>query len=116
MFRLILALVVILVLAIFALSNRQDVALGFWPTDYTTQVPLAVAVLVGMAVAFFLGAAIVWVDHLGLGRRARRAEAAARRLQAQLAEAEMRQKTPVFAGRSLVDSRLPAPVLPPPEN
>jgi len=116
MFRLIPALILILILALFALSNRQDVSVGFWPTDYTTQVPLAVAILVGMALAFVFGAAIVWIDHLGLGRRARRAEATVRRLQAQLAEAEMRQAVPAYAARSLSDARRPEPVLPPPES
>jgi putative membrane protein len=116
MFRLIPALILILILAVFALSNRQAVTLGFWPTDYTTQVPLAVAILVGMGVAFLLGAALVWVDKLGLGRRARRAEASVRRLQAQLAEAQTRPTPPAYAGRGLADLRRPEPVLPPPES
>ena len=116
MFRLIPALILILILAIFGLSNRQPVTLGFWPTDYTTQVPLAVAILVGMAVAFVLGAGIVWVDHLGLGRRARRAEANVRRLQAQLADAEARPIAPAYASSGLPSLRRPEPVLPPPES
>ncbi len=116
MLRLIPALILILILAIFALSNRQDVTLGFWPTDYTTQAPLAVAILVGMAGAFILGAAIVWLDKLGLRRRARRAEASVRRLQAQLSEAEARRTPPAYAGRGLADLRRPEPVLPPPER
>jgi uncharacterized integral membrane protein len=115
MVRLIPAFILILILAIFALSNRQAVTIGFWPTDYTTQVPLAVAILIGMGVAFVLGAAIVWLDHLGLGRRARRAEKSVRRLEAQLAEAEMRLKTPPYAAR-LPDPRHPEPVLPPPDR
>jgi uncharacterized integral membrane protein len=111
MLRAIPALVVVLVLVLFALSNEQPVTLGFWPTDYATQVPLSVAILVGMAAAFFLGAAIVWVDKLGLGRRARRAEAAVARLQAQLAEAEMRQRTPIATARDFPEPRLPEPVM-----
>ena len=97
MFRLIPALIVVLILVVFALSNREAVSLGFWPTDYTAQIPLSAAILVGMAVAFFLGAAVVWVEHLGLRRRARRAENAVSRLQAQLAEAELRQAQPSLA-------------------
>lgn len=123
MFRLIPAVMIVLILVLFALSNRQDVTLGFWPTDYAAEVPLSAAILVGMAVAFFLGAAVVWIDHLGLGRRARRAEAAVARLQAQLAETEMRQKPPILSARDLTDeSRLPEPAvavrapLPPPEG
>jgi uncharacterized integral membrane protein len=116
MIRLIPPLILILILAVFALSNRQDVTLGFWPTDYTTQVPLAVAVLVGMAIAFVLGAGVVWVDHIKLGRRQRRAEASVRRLQAQLAQAEARQTTPTYARRGVSELRRPEPVLPPPER
>ena len=116
MLRLIPALILILILALFALSNRQDVTLGYWPTDYTTQVPLAVAILVGMAVAFLFGAGIVWLDKLGLGRRARRAEAQVRRLQAQLADAETRPASSTYTGLGLTDARRPEPVLPPPES
>jgi putative membrane protein len=116
MLRLIPALVVILILALFALSNRQDVTLGLWPTDYAAQLPLSGAILIGMAVAFFLGAAMVWIDHLGLGRRARQAEAQVARLQAQLAQAELRQTEPAFTGQGAIAARRPEPVLPPPES
>ena len=91
MIRLIPALVFVLLLVLFALSNRQDVALGFWPTDYVAEVPLSVAILVGMALAFLVGASIVWVQTVGLRRRARRAEALVSRLQAQIATTELRQ-------------------------
>jgi lipopolysaccharide assembly protein A len=113
MFRLIPALIVVLILVVFALSNREAVSLGFWPTGYNAQVPLSAAILVGMAVAFFLGAATVWLEHLGLRRRARRAEAAVSRLQAQLAEAELRRTPPSFA-RPLSDE-VTRPALAPPE-
>jgi putative membrane protein len=115
MLRLIPALILILIMAIFELSNRQDVTIGFWPTDYTTQVPLGVAVLVGMAIAFVLGAGLVWLDKIGLGRRARRAEASVRRLQAQLADVQARRTPPAYA-QGLSDLRRPEPVLPPPER
>jgi lipopolysaccharide assembly protein A len=91
MMRLIPALVFVLLLVLFALSNRQDVAIGFWPTDYVTEIPLSVAILVGMALAFLVGASIFWLQTLGLRRRARRAEALVSRLQAQIATTELRQ-------------------------
>jgi uncharacterized integral membrane protein len=122
MLRLIPALILILILVLFALTNRQDVTLGFWPTDYTAEVPLSVAVLVGMAVAFFLGAAMVWIDKLGLRRRARRAEAAVIRLKAQLTEAEQRPRPAFSANRNLPEPRLPESLgsgrspLPPPQR
>jgi putative membrane protein len=122
MLRLIPALILVLVLIIFGLSNRQAVTLGFWPTDYAATIPLSVAILIGMAIAFVLGAAIVWLDHLGLGRRARRAEAQVARLQAQLAQAELRAQPPIIASRDLPPIRVPVPAgapstpLPPPEG
>jgi uncharacterized integral membrane protein len=111
MLRLIPALVVVLILVLFALSNRQDVSLGFWPTDYAVQAPLSVAILLGMGLAFFLGAALVWIDKLGLRGRARRAEAKVARLQAQLAEMEMRNTPPVATARGLPEPRLPEPMM-----
>ncbi|GAB0119267.1 LapA family protein [Acidisoma sp. 7E03] len=110
MLRLIPALILVLVLAIFGLSNRESVTLGFWPTAYAVVLPLSVAVLVAMAIAFFLGAAVVWLDHLGLGRRARRAEAEVRRLQAQLALAEQRRQPPIVRADTLPT------VVPPPSS
>lgn len=95
MLRLIPALILVLILIVFGLSNRDAVTLGFWPTDYAVVLPLSVAVLAAMAVSFLLGAAIVWLDHLGLRRRARRAEAEVRRLQAQLTQAEARRQPPI---------------------
>ena len=121
MLRLIPALILVLILIVFGLSNRETVTLGFWPTDYAASLPLSVAILIGMALAFLLGALIVWLDHLGLGRRARRAEAQVRRLQAQLAEAELRQAPPMMPVTVMPPARTPvmagtvsAP-LPPPE-
>jgi uncharacterized integral membrane protein len=107
MLRLIPALVIVLILVLFALSNRQDVTLGFWPTDYAVQAPLSVAILLGMAVAFFLGAALVWLDKLGLRGRARRAEAQVMRLQTQLADMEGRLNRPIDSARGLPEPRLP---------
>jgi putative membrane protein len=118
MLRLIPALILVLILIVFGLSNRDSVTLGFWPTDYSVVLPLSIAVLVAMAVAFLLGAGIVWLDHLGLGRRARRAEAEVRRLQAQLTQAEARRQPPIMpapspvpvSARSLPAVTAPAPL------
>jgi lipopolysaccharide assembly protein A len=84
--RLIIAIPLLIILVVFALSNTEPVRLGFWPTGLALDVPLSVAVLVGMAVAFLLGALIVWVGELGQRRRARRAEHVARLLEEQVRE------------------------------
>ena len=68
----------------FALSNKQAVQLGFWPTDLSVVVPVSLAVLCIAGVFFLFGAFMSWGGTLAARNRARRAEARARQLQAQL--------------------------------
>jgi lipopolysaccharide assembly protein A len=96
--RLLIALPLLLVLVLFALSNREPVPLRFWPTDYTLVLPLSLAVLGGMAVAFLAGALLVWISALAQRRRARQAEQTVRLLEAQVQE---------------LKARLPQPLMPP---
>jgi len=77
--RLILFVPLAAVVILFAVSNRQPVELRLWPFDITWTAPLSLAVLVPAAVAFLLGAGIVWLADLPARRRGwsarRRAEA-----------------------------------------
>src|SRR3984957_5359742 len=84
MLFLIVTFVVCLPLVLFALSNTEIVRLGLWPTDYGIDVHLSIAILVAMAIAFLLGALVVWMSELSQRRRARRAERTVRQLEAQL--------------------------------
>lgn len=77
---------------LFALSNRQPVSLGIWPLDLTWQVSLSVAVLAVAALAFVLGALMVWFTSLGHRRRARRADAEIRKLEKELVGFRARDK------------------------
>ena len=72
MLRLLIALPILLIFALFALSNPGAVRLGLWPTDLSIEVPISLAVLVAAAVAFFLGALVLWTSLLGARMRARR--------------------------------------------
>jgi uncharacterized integral membrane protein len=92
--RLIIAIPLLLLLVLFALSNTREVALTLWPTDYSLELPLSLEILGGMALAFFLGAVIVWVSAVGQRRRARRAEHAVRLLEAQVQELKSRIPSP----------------------
>jgi uncharacterized integral membrane protein len=94
MLFLIVTLVLSLPLVLFALSNSGIVRLGLWPMDYSLDVHLSLAILVAMAIAFLLGAFVVWVSELGQRRRARRAERTVRLLEAQI-EA-LTARTPAF--------------------
>ena len=88
--RLLIALPLLLLLVLFALSNRQPVSLHIWPTDYAATLPLSLAVLGSMAVAFLAGGLLVWVSELVQRRRARRAEQTVRLLEAQVQELKAR--------------------------
>jgi uncharacterized integral membrane protein len=86
----IVAIILCFPLVLFALSNTEVVRLGLWPTDYGIDVHLSIAILAGMAIAFLLGAFVVWISELGQRRRARRAERTIRLLEAQIVELQAR--------------------------
>jgi uncharacterized integral membrane protein len=71
---------------LFALSNPEEVGLRLWPLDLVLVAPLSLAVLAVAGLAFLLGAAIASASSLPLRRRLRRAEQAARRMEAELHE------------------------------
>jgi uncharacterized integral membrane protein len=98
--RVLIAAPLLLLLALFALSNSQTIRIGLWPTDVSLESPLSIAVLVAMAAAFLLGALMLWGEVFAARRRARRAEYTQRLLEAQVQE---------------LRARLNGPALPPPE-
>lgn len=88
--RLVFAAPFLLILVLFALSNTQPVALAFWPTELDLRLPLSLAVLAAMAIAFVAGGLLVWSEALRQRRRARRAETAVKLLEARLLEEKPR--------------------------
>jgi len=95
MLFLIVTFVLCLPLVLFALSNTQVVRLGLWPTDYGIDAHLSIAILVAMAIAFLLGALVVWMSELAQRRRARRAERTVRLLEAQIEALQARTASPI---------------------
>jgi putative membrane protein len=95
MLFLIVIFVLCVPLVLFALSNTEVVRLGLWPTDYGIDVHLSIAILVAMAIAFLLGALVVWLSALSQRRRARRAERTVRLLEAQIATLQARSASPM---------------------
>lgn len=77
---------------LFALSNRQPVELRLWPFDLVWQAPLSVAVLAAAAVAFLVGAGIVWVSGIPQRSRARAAIRRADGLQREVDAARARDR------------------------
>ena len=88
--RLLIGLPLLILLVLFALSNTMPVRLGLWPSDFTLQTPLSLAVLGAMAIAFLGGGVTVWLSELTQRRRARRAEQTVRLLEAQVQELKAR--------------------------
>jgi uncharacterized integral membrane protein len=86
MVRLLIIAPLLLLVVLFALSNTAPVRLGLWPTGFSREVPLSIAILGGMAVAFLAGGLLVWISELSQRRRARRAEHTIRLLEAQVQE------------------------------
>jgi lipopolysaccharide assembly protein A len=61
-------LLVAAALALFAGSNRESVALAWWPFGFVLEVPLYLALLGAVALGVLIGAAAAW----NAGRRWRR--------------------------------------------
>jgi putative membrane protein len=93
MLRAVIFAPLLFLLVLFALSNPQAVHLGLWPTDVVVDLPLSIAILLSMAVAFMVGALLLWLSAVAARLRARRAENAVKMLEAQVAELKKRLAT-----------------------
>lgn len=96
--RWLLFLPLLILLALFALSNMQEVQLRLWPLDLAWAAPLGVAVLVLSGFGFVLGAFIAWAAALPARRRAREVTQAAKLLEAELATLKAREAQARHAG------------------
>jgi uncharacterized integral membrane protein len=102
MVRILILLPFLILLVAFALSNPQPVPLGIWPTDFTVELPVSIAVLVSSGVFFFLGALFIWFGAQGARGRARRAERRIAALEAELkARNAVAVSAPAAPGRQL---------------
>lgn len=95
----VLALVA-LVLILFAVSNREAVAVGLWPLPSVIQLPLYLVVLGTLVIGFFAGQLVTWVGGWRWRREARRSRERIATLEREL-DAERAQRsaasTPVAA-------------------
>ena len=55
-------------LALFAVSNRENVSLGLWPLPFVLDLPLYLAILFALLIGLVVGALAAW----GAGASARR--------------------------------------------
>ena len=95
MLFLIVTCILFLPIVLFALSNTEIVHLGLWPTGYGIDAPISLTILIAMALAFLLGAVVVWISELSQRRRARRAERTVKLLEAQIEDLKARAMPPL---------------------
>ncbi len=103
--RWVLFLPLLILLAVFALSNMQEVELRLWPFDVAWVSPLGIATLLMAGFGFLMGAALVWSAGFAARRRARQVQDAASLLEAELAGYKAREDA---AKREADLGRLPA--------
>ena len=88
--------IALVILAVFLLSNRDAVAVSFWPFGLLGEIALGAVILIALAVGLFAGLMLHWPYRIRAQRRARLAERRAAALQAQLdAQAPILQAPPL---------------------
>jgi len=79
-----------LLLAVFAVSNREAVAIGLWPLVHVVEAPLYLVVLATLLLGFLVGELAAWAGgrrwRREVRRRGRRIEALERELSATQAQ------------------------------
>jgi uncharacterized integral membrane protein len=93
-----------LALALFAASNREAVAVGFWPFGLAVELPLYLAILLTFFAGLLCGALAAWVG----GRHWRR-EARQRRRRMTALESELDATQAQMAEPTLPASTAPRP-------
>jgi len=106
LFYWLVTLVLAVILAVFAVSNRVPVELTFWPLPFQLQAPLYLVTLVLVVVGFGVGEGLGLLRSLGLKRRLRRQAKRIETLEAALAAARARQVVPTATGSAALLERV----------
>ena len=95
------------VLAVFAISNRESATVAFWPLPARIEAPLYLVVLLALLVGFLVGELVAWINA---GRARRLARERRRRIEVLERELAATQKSlstqppPAVPARALVPS------------
>lgn len=78
-----LGLVAAIVLALFAVSNREAVELALWPLPLSMTAPLYLVILLTLLAGFLLGLLVNWGQVIARQRDLRRSEREVKTLKAE---------------------------------
>jgi len=92
------------VLALFAMSNREAVALGVWPLPFELDLPLYLAILIALLIGFVSGVLNAWIAGRSRRRENRRRGRRIAVLERELAELQAQPS----GARESVPARLAA--------
>jgi lysylphosphatidylglycerol synthetase-like protein (DUF2156 family) len=99
---------------LFAISNLEAVELTIWPLPFVVNAPVFVVALVGLAVGFFAGGIVAWLNAGRARARARSAERAVRARDIEIEELRRKvqeaERTNAVAQANEMPKGLPAPV------
>ncbi|HVC51397.1 MAG TPA: LapA family protein [Stellaceae bacterium] len=104
-------LIAAIVLAVFAISNRINVALGLWPLPGVIDLPLYLLILATLLLGFLVGQLVAWIAGRHWRRELRQANRRITALETELgaARAESRltpaEPPPVTGAETLPISR-----------
>ena len=96
-----------LLVVIFAVSNRGDIAVDFWPLPFQQDVPLYLLSLGTLAFGFFFGAMLTWLSVAKW-----RVIAASRKKDTMYAEEEIKRLHKKIADLEATNQPTPVEVLP----
>jgi putative membrane protein len=82
------------VLALFAVSNRETVSLGLWPLPFLVEVPIYLLVLAMLVAGFLVGELAGWITGRYWRREARRRARRIAALERELAATQTQLMTP----------------------
>ena len=75
-------------LVVFAVANREFVAIDLWPFEFALPLPIFVLVLGSLVIGFFIGAGVAWLSTAKYRRRSRAARKEATRLEREVTRLE----------------------------
>jgi uncharacterized integral membrane protein len=94
---------------VFALGNRSDVSVDFWPLGPAFEMPIFVALVGALYIGFALGAIVAWLAQGRTRRRAREAVKRAAALERELAQTRAAGAPPASAALQTGPALPPAP-------